>query len=296
MFHPAGSNNLRGSVPGAEKHVRTKLLPANVLNTVKRTRLVYQVGRKARFALGSYMGARYVPALASRAHYNDFMLSSTSADHVGSYRRGAVEFVGLLSRSLREADREWRDIESCLEIGCGYGRIVRELRREIAPSAISVCDIIDEGARFAAAEFGVRRVPVIEAMGPEYDCSFDLIYLLSVYTHLPRHMIENNLARVSALLKPNGVLVFSTHGKQSAEMAEIYEQYWLDKEKLNAELERTGFFYERYPYYYAEYGLTWITTDEVRKMVANAAPTLDFVAHHPLAVDAHQDVFVYRCI
>jgi SAM-dependent methyltransferase len=274
--------------------VHTKLLPTNVLNTVKRTRLVYQVGRKARFALGSYMGARHVPALAGRAHYNDFMLSSTSADHVASYRRGAVEFVDILSRSLREADRQWRDIESCLEIGCGYGRIVRELRREIPPSAISVCDVIDEGTRFTTAEFEVRRVPVVEAMGPEYDCSFDLIYLLSVYTHLPRHMIENNLARVSALLKPNGMLVFSTHGKQSAEMAEIYEQYWLNKEKVNSELERTGFFYERNPYYYSEYGLTWIVADEVRTLVASTAPGLDFVAHHPLAVDAHQDVFVYR--
>jgi hypothetical protein len=64
--------------------VKTKLLPTNVLDTVKRTRLVYQVGRKARFALGSYMGARYVPGLDSRAHYNDFMLSSTSADHLKS--------------------------------------------------------------------------------------------------------------------------------------------------------------------------------------------------------------------
>lgn len=240
------------------------------------------------------MGARYVPALASRAHYNDFMLSSTSAEHVGSYRRGAVEFVGILGQSLREAGREWRDVESCLEIGCGYGRIVRELRSEIAPSAICVCDVIEEGARFTAAEFGVRRVPTIEAMGSDYDTSFDLIYLLSVYTHLPRHMIESNLVRASALLKPKGVLVFSTHGKQSAEMAEFYEQYWLDKEKLNAELDRTGFFYERYPYYYDKYGLTWIVTDEVKKIVADAAPRLEFVGHHPLAIDAHQDVFVYR--
>jgi hypothetical protein len=30
------------------------------------------------------MGARYVPGLDSRAHYNDFMLSSTSADHLKS--------------------------------------------------------------------------------------------------------------------------------------------------------------------------------------------------------------------
>jgi hypothetical protein len=107
-------------------------------------------------------------------------------------------------------------------------------------------------------------------------------------------MIENNVARVSALLKPKGVLVFSTHGKPSAEMAEIYEQYWLDKEKLKAQLERSGFFYQRYPYYYAEYGLTWIVAEEVKKMVANSAPGLEFVAQHPLAVDAHQDVFVYQ--
>src|SRR5947199_10450261 len=101
MFHSAASNNLRESLPGAEKHVDTKLLPTNVLNTVKRTRLVYQMGRKARFALGSYMGARYVPTLASRAHYNDFMLSSTSANHVASYRRGAAELVGIPGQSLR---------------------------------------------------------------------------------------------------------------------------------------------------------------------------------------------------
>jgi SAM-dependent methyltransferase len=274
--------------------VKTKLLPTNVLNSVKRTRLVYQVGRKARFTLGSYMGARYVPHLDSRAHYNDFMLSSTSAGHLDSYRRGAVEFVGILADSLREAGREWQSVESCLEVGCGYGRIVRELRHIVPPHAISVCDVIDEGARFAAAEFGVRRVPVVEAMGEEYDQAFDLVYLLSVYTHLPRQLIADNLARVGKLLNPNGVLVFSMHGKQSAEMAEIYEQYWLDKAKLNAELDRSGFFYERYPYYYAEYGLTWIVADEMKKIVTQAAPSLEFVAHHALAVDGHQDVFVYR--
>ncbi|MBV8848964.1 MAG: class I SAM-dependent methyltransferase [Methylobacteriaceae bacterium] len=274
--------------------MKTKLLPTNVLNAVKRTRMVYQVGRKARFAFGSYMGARYVPALDSRAHYNDFMLSSTSADHLRSYRQGAVDFVGILERSLQEAGRDWQGIEACLEVGCGYGRIVRELRHKLPAQAMSVCDVIDEGARFTAAEFGVRRVPVVDAMGEEYDETFDLIYLLSVYTHLPRLMIEDNLARVSKLLKPEGVLVFSTHGKQSAEKAEIYEQYWLDKEKLNAELDRTGFFYERYPYYYAEYGLTWIVADEVKKLVAAAAPGLEFIAHHALALDGHQDVFVYR--
>lgn len=272
----------------------TKILPKSLLDSVKRTRPVYQVGRKARFALGSQMGSRWVEALGSRAHYNDFMLTSTEPDRVESYRKGAVEFVGILGRALEEAGRDWDDVKACLEVGCGYGRIVRELCRVLPARAISVCDVIDEGACFTAEEFGVRKLPVVERLAPEIREAFDLVYLLSVYTHLDRTFIEANLASVASLLKPGGVLVFTTHGKQSAEKAEIYDQYWLDKTKLNTELDRTGFFYERYPYYYAEYGLTWIVADEVKRLVAATAPDLEFVAHHPLAVDGHQDVFVYH--
>lgn len=240
------------------------------------------------------MGARWVEALGTRAHYNDFMLTSTEPDHVESYRKGAVEFIGILGRALSEAGRGWGDVKACLEIGCGYGRIVRELRRVLPARAISVCDVIDEGARFTAEEFGVRKLPVVERLAPEIREAFDLVYLLSVYTHLDRTMIEANLASVASLLKPGGVLVFTTHGKQSAEMAERYDQYWLDKAKLNAALDRSGFYYERYPYYYAEYGLTWIAADEMKRLAQTIAPDLELVAHHPLAVDGHQDVFVYR--
>ncbi len=272
----------------------TKVLPKSLLDTVKRTRPVYQLGRKARFALGSRMGARYVGPLRSRAHYNDFMLSSTSQEHIESYQRGAIEFVDILGRALTEAGRSWDDVNSCLEVGCGYGRIVRELRRELPADAISVCDVIDEGARFTAAEFGARKLPVVEAMGEAHAGAFDLVYLLSVYSHLDRDFIAGNLAKVATKLKPGGVLVFTTHGQGSAEMAERYGQYWLDKTKLLAELQHSGFYYERYPYYYAEYGLTWILADEMERLVAATVPELERVAHHELAVDGHQDVFVYR--
>jgi SAM-dependent methyltransferase len=272
----------------------TKILPKSLLDSVKRTRAVYQVGRKARFALGTRMGSRWVGALGSRAHYNDFMLTSTEPALIESYRNGAVEFVGILERALAEVGRTWADVDACLEVGCGYGRIVRELRHKLRPRTISVCDVIDEGARFTAAEFGVRRVSVVERLASEAENAFDLIYLLSVYTHLNRELIEANLAKVTSLLKPGGVLVFTMHGKHSAETAERYDQYWLDKAKLNATLDETGFFYERYPYYYAEYGLTWMISEEVRRLVADTAPDLDFVSYHPIAVDRHQDVFVYR--
>jgi len=274
--------------------ISTKVLPKDILDSIKRTRPVYAFGRRVRFALGSRLGARVVPGLSGRAHYNDFMLSSTDAGHVGGYRRGAQEFVDLLGRSLQEAGRDWNSIDACLEVGCGYGRIVRELRDRLDPSHIYVTDVIEEGARFTAAEFGATAIPVIERSAETMPGRFDLVYLLSVYTHLRLDLVTQNLAAVARALKPGGVLVFTTHGQGSAETAERYDQYWLDKQAVLRAMSAEGYYYERYPYYYDEYGLTWFRGDAMRALVAETAPELEYIAHHPMTLEGHQDVFVYR--
>jgi hypothetical protein len=61
------------------------------------------------------------------------MLSSTSADHIGSYRRGAVEFVGILGQSLREGGRDWRDIKSCLERHPASPSPILSMRAHVSP-------------------------------------------------------------------------------------------------------------------------------------------------------------------
>lgn len=274
--------------------VSTKILPKDILDSIKRSRPVYTLGRRMRFALGTRLGARPVPGLSGRAHYNDFMLSSTEPGHVESYRRGAFEVVEILERSLKECGRDWSSIEACLEVGCGYGRIVRELRERIPAARIHVTDVIEEGARFTAAEFGARAIPVIEESANAMAGSFDLVYLLSVYTHLRRDLVERNLAAVSKSLKKGGVLVFTTHGQGSAETAERYDQYWLDKRSVLAGMAADGYYYERYPYYYDEYGLTWFTQKAMRDLASRIAPQLELVSYRPMGAGGHQDVFVYR--
>ena len=222
------------------------------------------------------------------------MLTSPDPAHVESYRAGALQFVELLGAALGQAGRDFASVEACLEVGCGYGRIVRELRKEIPAERIHVTDVISEGARFAATEFGVTREPPLEQGGATRGARFDLVYLLSVYTHLRRDMVEANLRRVADSLRPGGIVVFTIHGQGSADTAERYEQYWLDKARVKRSLAAEGVYYERYPYYYGEYGLTWFTRETVEAMVEATAPTLERVAYWPMAVDGHQDVFVYR--
>lgn len=274
--------------------VPTKILPRGILDSIKKTRPVYAFGRRMRFALGSSLGARPVPGLSSRAHFNDFMLSSTAPAHVKSYRDGARAFVNVLERALAECGRDWNSIRNCLEVGCGYGRIVRELRDRLPARRIFVTDVIEEGARFTASELGATRIPLIEQAAESMRERFDMIYLLSVYTHLRRDLVEKNLAAVATALASGGVLIFTAHGQHSANTAERYEQYWLDKGAVLDGLAHNNYYYERYPYYYDEYGLTWFTRQGMIDLVANAAPDLEFVAHHEAAVDDHQDLFVFR--
>jgi SAM-dependent methyltransferase len=272
--------------------IPTKVLPKDLLDKIKRTRPVYNLARRVRFAIGERLGARPVEGLTGRVHYNDFMLTSAEPEKVASYRNGATAFVDILQRSVTEAGRSWDSLEAVMEVGCGYGRIVRELVKRLPPSRIFVSDVIDGGARFTAAEFGVQKVPPIERA--DLKSKFDLIYLLSVYTHLRRDMVVTNLRGVAAALKPGGVAAITIHGQGSAETAERYEQYWLDKTHLLQALARDGYYYERYPYYYDEYGLTWFTRDAFENLVSETVPELSLVAYHAMDVDAHQDIFVYR--
>ncbi len=270
----------------------TKILPANALNTIKRVRPIYAVSRRARFAVGSLLRARTVPGLDGRVHYNDFMLISTNPVDVHDYRCMAVEFVEQLGRSLKEAGRDWDTLGRVLDVGCGYGRIVRELRNTVPADRIHVSDVIDEGARFTASEFGATQIPTDPSQ--EWDGQFDLIYMVSVYSHMPRLAVADHLRRVESLLAPGGVLVFTAQGRDSVEIFEPYKLYWLDKDRVLDALADTGYYFERYPYYYDEYGMTFFTQEAMKRLVAESAPALEFVACHLNDLPGNQDLYVWR--
>jgi SAM-dependent methyltransferase len=275
--------------------VSTKILPSGILSTVKRSRLAYAYGRRARFAMGSRLGARPVDGLTGRTHYNDFMLSSTKPADVARYRQSAVQFTDILQQSCAESGVDWHDVEQILEIGCGYGRIVRELAGRVSAERIFVCDIIKEAATFTAEEFGANLVPIDTLSGPHHAGHFDLVYLLSVYTHLPLADVASSLDTAAKLLRPGGLLVFTTLGEPSAASIGRYGEYWRHRQAsvLDA-LRQHGSYHERYPYYFEDYGLTWCTESAVDELLGDAGSALSRVSFHPGLHDDHQDVYVYR--
>lgn len=99
-----------------------------------------------------------------------------------------------------------------LEFACGFGRATRFLVRQVGAGHLRVADIHGEAVHFQRATFGVQGF--VSAYEPaQVACAerFDLIFVASLFTHLPAPRFQAWLARLYGWLAPGGVLAFSTH-------------------------------------------------------------------------------------
>ena len=277
--------------------IPTKMLPEAVLNKLKRHRSVYQTARGVRMSFGSLMGARNIPGISGRVHFNDFMLDSTRSEDVEHYVKAGDETLTQIEGALTVAGQTWGGLRSVLEFGCGYGRITRALIQKVAPERLAVCDVIAEGPRFCAREFNVRAVPVT----PEItDCNLapsDLVVFISVHTHLSERRLEALQRRLIDLLTPGGICFFTTMGTWSANDAERYGLRWAgEKQSILKDLNQHGIAFRPYGYYSdRDYGMTWTTygytTSQLRRQHGDSLRLLRFEEG---AQDGHQDFYVYQ--
>jgi SAM-dependent methyltransferase len=99
-----------------------------------------------------------------------------------------------------------------LEFACGYGRITRHLAAGRRGRHFA-CDIDAEALAFCTHNFGVVTCPSArEPHDWHPPRRFDLIFVASLFTHLPQRTWKAWLVRLADALEPNGVLVFTTHG------------------------------------------------------------------------------------
>ncbi|MEO8661440.1 MAG: class I SAM-dependent methyltransferase, partial [Bryobacteraceae bacterium] len=230
-------------------------------------------------------------------HYNDFMLNSTSSQDVARYVDGTTNFIQILEHAMELCGRDLGSASGILEIGCGYGRIVRALPEKITPDRIYVCDVIEEASDFCAREFGVRKANGDEIGTTLREC-FDVVYLLSVFTHLDEEHITQLWQKITQSLRPGGILVLTLHGPSSAAQMENYGKHWeQQKPGILDTLNKTGYYYEKYNYYSENYGMSWFSRDRFMNLIGKMAPPsiqMAPVYFGEAALDGHQDVFVFR--
>jgi SAM-dependent methyltransferase len=110
-------------------------------------------------------------------------------------------------------------IGSCrriLDFGCGWGRIIRFFLKDVATDKLVGVDHSEEAVRICKETnrwcyFMLTEPYPPTPLGPD---SFDLIYLYSVFSHLPEEMHWALLKEFHRLLAPGGMLIATTRGRE----------------------------------------------------------------------------------
>jgi SAM-dependent methyltransferase len=239
---------------------------------------------------------RRIDGVLGPVHRNDTMLRATGRHR---YHHTAVETIDLFERSAAGAGVDVTTA-TWFEIGCGYGRLVRVLADRIDPSRITVCDVDPDASAFCERSFHVRRSGSDTGFRFEPAVSADVVYALSVATHLPEAGYDRFLRGALASVADGGVLLFSTHGSVALGQLGAYDAgaFLPHQEEIRAGYDgERGFAYVPYGHERGGgYGMTWHRADVVPATVRAAAPpgTQIDVQLVEAAIEGHQDLWVCR--
>jgi SAM-dependent methyltransferase len=134
-------------------------------------------------------------------------------DLASFYFVGAV-IAGNIEQQLAAHGLKPPSHANVLDFGCGCGRVISHLGRRRTEWRFKGSDIDQDAVQWCVGHLGDMAEFKQNGIWPplEYQASsFDLIYSISVFTHLPEEMQFAWLQELTRVAKPHGVLFLSTH-------------------------------------------------------------------------------------
>lgn len=118
----------------------------------------------------------------------------------------ADQIIRLIFPDANRADLE------IMDFACGFGRLLRFLVPTYPDSRITASEIQEDALAFVGSTYGVPTVN--SAAAPhEFDPGkqFQVIWVASLFSHLPPRLFQQWLAKLHSCLAPDGILCFSVH-------------------------------------------------------------------------------------
>lgn len=109
------------------------------------------------------------------------------------------------------------DVDRLLDFGCGCGRVLRHWGAHPGIEAWG-SDLNADATAWIQANLPFARAGVNDLAPPvpHVDETFDLIYSISVFTHLTEDLGVRWMAEMRRILRPGGLLLFTIHGQHYA--------------------------------------------------------------------------------
>ena len=195
--------------------------------------------------------------------YRFFATHPLAANPIREYLADGWRTLSELMVVMESVDRALTRSRSVLEFASGFGRFTRHLAR-ILPGRVTVSDLQPGSVEFARAQFGVQGFyssadPSRLVIPGEYD----VVFVLSMFTHLPPKRWTEWLRALYAAVAPGGVLVFSVHNE--ARGSELGISFDAEGAHFIASSESTALGADAY-------GTTFTTRPFVERQVATALP------------------------
>ena len=205
----------------------------------------------------------------------------TEQESLSCYIRTGIMCLESIEKILVASGKAFSSVNSFLDFGCGYGRVTRFLIQEMDADKIWVGDIYKEAVDFQRKYFNVNGFySHTEPSKVEFPGRFEVIYVGSLFTHLPQDRFEEWLVVLYSVLEEDGVLIFSTQGEIDCP-PEIGS-------------DPSGFTYvkggESSSLSLKEYGLTYVTRDWVERLAGRLGIGNLYFLEKELC--EHQDIYV----
>ena len=142
--------------------------------------------------------------------------------------RQAHAFCANAHDALQRAGRPLTAQSQVLDFGFGWGRISRFFMRDVPLSGIHGIDVDPDFVAITRDLFGSDQFAVCPPFPPsDYpDGKFDLIYAYSVFSHLSEHACHEWMREFHRILKPGGVVAFTTRHESFFDFCE-----WVSTQK-----------------------------------------------------------------
>lgn len=138
----------------------------------------------------------------------------------------AFRFYALMRQLAARHGLRISECDALLDFGCGWGRVTRLFLRDLDPARIWGVDCLSGAIETSRRTNRWSNFQLIEPAPPTSfrDETFDLIYSYSVFSHLSEDAHLAWLAEFRRLLKPGGLLVATTRGREFIEFCGLLNQ------------------------------------------------------------------------
>ncbi len=141
------------------------------------------------------------------------LMTVAGSPEIPVFLDGGKLAAGSIVDILQRNEIRIGDLQAILDFGCGCGRVLR-FWKDLSATEVHGTDYNPELAAWCAQHLSFVQIGTNKLAPPTgYPTArFDLIYALSVFTHLPEAAQMAWMSEFHRILRPGGLLLLSLHG------------------------------------------------------------------------------------